>query len=541
MRRRPHARVSHKWWHVAATAALMLAASGSPALAQNVSNEAWLGQVGGLNVLDILQEGRGNSAGADNVSLLLGQSGVGNSLTLDQYGYNNKLGTLFATQPGYARGVWQRGDLNVIEIVQRNTTEPGNNILGSVQQWSAYNLAPSSEAFNALRVIQTAADDATGVGAHYIGRIVQQNTGDADAARNSVFVVQRGGGLGIGNVLANLRQIGSGNVFGTIQSGASNRIGEIPPAGMLPIGGIIQEGTDNRGWLVQTGTANLIEYVQQYGDENAARARLSGDRNVISEIYQNNEAWGLAAIGNRLTVTISGDDNGGSGAGWVGELIQLPGLALPGIAQGVLSQMGDDNDISLAILSGIENKFGVTQLGDGNDAHLSISGTDVGDDALRNETAVFQKGDTNYVSHTVTGSDNAAAVGQEGDRNRIVLTQQGSFNVARLAIEGDDNNASASSLFGPALTLANDADIALAPGIVAQIGDGLSSSELNSIIVLVSGSANAFALYQNGHSNRIESSIGGFANALVVMQRNALNVALTSQPGSGNSLAVDQF
>lgn len=522
--------------------AFALAAGTGAAEAQNVSNEAWLGQVGGLNTLDITQEGRGNSAGADNVWLLLGQDGVGNNLTLNQYGYDNKLGTLFANEPEYARGVWQRGDLNVMNITQRNTADGGTNILGSVQQWSAYNLTDGSNAFNSLRVIQTAEDDATGIGAHYIGRIVQSNTGAGDATRNAVFIVQRGGGDGEGNVLANLRQTGSGNTFGIIQSGNANRIGEVPPAdGSLPIGGIVQQGTENWAWLVQNGTENLIEYVQQYGDENAARVRLSGDRNVISQIFQNSESWGLLATSNRIVVTISGDDNGGSGAGWVGELIELPALATPGIAQGVFSQIGDENDISLVILSGIENKYGVTQVGDGNDAHISISGEGVGD-ASRNETAIFQKGEVNYVSHTVTGSDNAGAIRMEGDSNRIELVQRGTFGTARITIDGDNNNAGTTSLFGVALDLTASLDEeTLTPGRIVQVGAGLTGNDANTIGIDVVGSSNAFTAFQDGASNVLTSSIVGFGNALAVAQMGNGNTSLSAQSGSGNSLAVLQF
>lgn len=524
-------------------AALALAGTIFGAQAQNVSNEAWLGQVGGLNVLDIVQEGRGNSAGADYVYLLLGQDGVGNGLTLDQYGYNNKLGTLFADEPAYARGVWQRGDLNKISISQRNTASGGTNILGAIQQSSGYNLSPSSDAFNALRVVQTDEGDATGIGAHYVGRIVQTNTGEASGARNSVLIVQRGGGAGQGNILANLRQIGSGNSFGSIQDGAGNRIGEMPPAdGSLPIGGIIQEGTDNRAWLVQDGTQNLIEYVQQYGDENAARARLSGDRNVISQIYQNNQDWGAAAVGNSIAVTITGSDNGGSGAGWVGELIQLPALAVPGIAQATLMQIGDDNNISLAILSGVESKYGGTQIGDGNDAHIAISGPAPGANAYRNESAVFQKGETNYISHTVTGSDNAGAVRQEGNRNKVVLTQGATFNVARIAISGHDNNGASSSLFGSALGLAGDVGaLAFGPGSVVQLGTGALMAQANIVDLDVVGSANAFALYQNGNTNRIEGSVTGAGNALAVVQLNELNTSIVAQSGSVNAMAISQF
>ena len=529
-------------WPMGIAVAALSAACG-PALAQNVGNEVWLGQVGGLNTIDITQEGRGNAAGADNLWLLLGQDGVSNTLMLDQYGYDNKVGTLFADEPEYARGVWQRGDLNKISVTQRNSDAAGINVLGSVQQSSGTTLSPNSGAFNSLSVLQTAEGDASGVGAHYIGRIVQQNTGAGDAARNAVYIVQRGGGAGDGNILANLRQIGSGNTFGSIQSGTANRIGEVPPPdGSLPIGGIVQEGTQNWAWLVQTGTGNLVEYVQQYGHENAARLRLSGDRNVVAQVFQNSESWGLLATGNRIVLTITGDDNGGSGAGWVGELIQLPALATPGIAQGVFSQIGDENDIGLTILSGIENKYGVTQIGDGNDAHISISGDIVGADAFRNETAVFQKGEVNYVSHVVIGSDNAGAIRMEGDRNRIALVQRGTFSTSRITLSGNDNNGSPSALFGVALDLASSiVDVTLKPGAIIQVGTGLSDVDRNLVSYDVTGSANAMSVYQNGAANLLQGTTAGMGNALTTVQMGKGNTSLVSQSGAANALGVLQF
>lgn len=527
---------------LARLAGLLVVAAAPAAMAQNVSNEAWLGQLGNQNSLDITQEGRGNSAGANNEWLLLGQEGVGNGLILVQYGYDNKLGTLFGDEEHYARGVWQRGDLNTMTIRQRNSAEGATNILGAVQQWSAINLPAGSEAFNRLDVTQTDEGDASGVGAHYVGRIVQWNNG-ADGTTNTVIIVQRGGGAGAGNVLANLRQIGSGNSLESLQTGTGHRIGEVPPPdGSLPVGGIVQQGVANSGWLEQNGAGHLIEYVQQYGDRNEARVTMTGDRNVISRIFQNSESWDAAAAGNRIAIAISGADNGGTGDGWIGELIQLPALATPGIAQANFTQIGDDNDISLAVLSGIESKYGVTQVGDGNDVHVSISGAAIGADAFRNETAVFQEGDLNYVRHEVTGSDNAGAIRMEGDRNRLSLGQRGQFNTARVSIDGDDNNGQGSALFGVALDLVNAiTDELLAPGAIVQAGAGLTPAESNDISFDVAGTANALAFYQNGHSNRLQGLTSGSGNALVVVQTGQGNMALASQAGAGNAMAVHQF
>ena len=141
---------------------VLAAIAAAPAAAQTTSNEVWLGQVGGLNAVDILQEGSGNRAGADSTYLLLNQDGTGNALTLSQIGYNNTLGTLFGDVPDYARGVWQRGDRNVVEITQYNVALDGANTIGAIQQLNAYSLPVNSDAFNAIVILQTSDTAAPG-------------------------------------------------------------------------------------------------------------------------------------------------------------------------------------------------------------------------------------------------------------------------------------------------------------------------------------------------------------------------------------------
>lgn len=277
---------------VAAIAGLVAAA---PALAQNVSNEVWLGQVGGLNSVDVTQEGRGNSLGANFAVLLLQQDGIGNALTSVQQGYSNKIGTLFSDVPDYARGVSQRGDLNTIDITQTNSALDGSNTIGAIQQSSAYSLPPDFLAFNALKIVQTAEDDGSGIGGHYVGRIVQSNTGGASADTNSVSIQQTGGGANVGNSLSDLRQIGSGNSFASIQSGQQNWIGALTTAGVPSAGGVVQEGLGNGISVTQSGTQNTAEYLEQYGARNAATIVLDDQRNVLAQTFQNNQSWAMPA------------------------------------------------------------------------------------------------------------------------------------------------------------------------------------------------------------------------------------------------------
>lgn len=519
----------------------------SAAQAQTVGgNEVWLDQVGGLNSVDILQDGRGNQAGADNVFLLLNQDGVANALTLSQIGYNNRLGTLFGDEPNFARGVWQQGDLNIIEITQFNTDTGGVNVIGAVQQLNAYSLPTDSAAFNALTILQTSehADGDTGFGGHYIGRIVQDHTGDVASATNTVSIIQRGGGDGEGNSFADIRQLGSGNVFSSEQTGQFQMIGERPTVfGELPIGGIVQEGTANQASVIQAGVRNVLEFLEQYGRANKSVIQMNGARNVLVRVFQNNEAWAEVAVGNRIRAIIDGDDNGGGGTGWAGEMLLDSTLGIPGVAQAVLRQLGDDNGLDLTIITGLESKFGASQIGDGNTAFVDIGGILPGGDAWRNETAVFQLGDLNHISHSISGNDNAGAIQQEGSGNRLDLNQTGNFNFARAVMIGDENNGTRSALFGPALTLANAVtDVSLTRGRIVQVGTGGAQEEQNTALVSVTGgNLNAFAVYQNGASNTAAATISGVSNAMALVQQGQGNTGIVGISGADNIFALRQF
>lgn len=180
---------------------------------------------------------------------------------------------------------------------------------------------------------------------------------------------------------------------------------------------------------------------------------------------------------------------------------------MPGIAHAVFSQIGDDNDLTLVVMAGLETKYGMTQIGDGNDAHVAIAGASPGTTAAFNETAIFQHGDTNYVSHTVSGSNNTGAFRQEGSRNTVTATQSGIFNTARVAITGSDNT-----------------------GDLQQWGVGGTALHPNSIGLDVAGDFNVFSLLQSGSGN-----------SMAVLQENLRNTSRLSQVGTGNSLAVHQF
>ena len=497
----------------------------APALAQNVSNEAWIGQLGGANSLSIIQEGRSNSAGADNIYLLLSQQGVGNSLVLLQSGYANKVGTLFGDELEYARGVWQTGDINKINISQSNTLANGSNMIGAVQQLSAANILTG--AANTLSVVQNADGGIDGAADHYIGRLVQANTTGV-GEDNVADILQTGGGTNRGNVLANLYQNGSGNRFGLIQTGQANQVGET-----IRAGGVWQLGVDNGGYLIQDGESNLLEYLEQYGQGNTARMRQSGDRNAVASIDQ--DSVGFGQDGNTLEIVMSGVDNGGSGSGFVGEFLALTSLRQTGVMQGIFRQYGGANNARLTITAGAESKYGLTQDGDGNQAFVTIASAVPTQLAMRNETAIYQNGSLNEAVHQILGDDNAASIFQRGRRNVVAVTQNGTGNVAVVDVVGDDNNKPPVALFGPALDTLALAPLGTGLGVVLQEGDK------NSVDVRITGSSNGMAVYQSGTGNSALSTIVGNNNALAVLQQGGLNTSITTQNGNSNALEIVQF
>ena len=249
----------------------------------------------------------------------------------------------------------------------------GANTIGAIQQLNAYSLP------DRLRRVQHDLYPpdfrycGAGIGGHYIGRLVQEITGDDTVGTNSISIEQQDGGSDQGNSLADLRQIGGGNIFVALQTGQLQMIGQRPTSsGQLPISGAVQEGFDNSMGIAQTGSQNMAEHLGQYGWLNTAEIKMDGSRNVLVQAYQNSESWGALANGNRISLSIGGSDNGGTGTGWVGELLHASTLAVPGVAQAVLWQLGDDNGLSITIIDGIDTKYGATQIGDSNGAVVAI-------------------------------------------------------------------------------------------------------------------------------------------------------------------------
>ena len=109
-------------------------------------------------------------------------------------------------------------------------------------------------------------------------------------------------------------------------------------------------------------------------------------------------AEGATAQSNFLTVTITGDRNGGVGA----FSPQIAGILTPGL----LSQDGVGNALSVTVI-GDDNVFAAAQTGAGNQAAIAITG-------VSNQALVSQTGIGNIATITQVGAGNIIAIRQRG-------------------------------------------------------------------------------------------------------------------------------
>lgn len=501
---------------IAAGAALL--ASSGVASAQSATNQAWIGQTGQTNTISITQQGVSNSAGADNTDLRINQDGRENAITIDQYGWSNAAGATDLGDAGLPQGLNQTGNHNTLTISQHDLIDRGFNFVGAVLQASV----PGGSALaNLLSVIQSEFGGDLGAG-HRIGAVTQTNT-DTDLGTNSATLTQTGGYGGGGNTIDRLIQNGYANSAAITQSYKKNSVGFAR-----------QNGHGNQFTIDQDrGEQNTVGLLDQVGVLNTIRIEQSGNRNYIVKAGQNNDK--VAVKGNRMTVTIAGDDNGGDSRGGQGAF-RSQVLLESKVFQGAFSQFGDDNDISFTVNGSDDNRFGIAQFGRGNGAIVAISPADRTVPTGGNEVGIHQDGDGNGASVTIVGNDNVTSVMADGDRNQLVLSQTGEGNLFDISLVGNDNNNSASYAGGFTGHLA---ELALNAGLTP--GKGLQKGNRNSVTVDLAGDANLFASRQAGTGNTTVLTVSGSANQAVVNQTNNNNTALVGQSGAGNMVGVVQF
>ncbi len=507
------------------TALPALAVLASASLTTAQENQVFIGQTGVTNTINIDQAGQSNSVGADTTTLLVAQDGQNNELDIRQSGINNRVGADLTTGRTGILGVNQIGSDNNIQIEQNNTATVGENVVGAILQQATSGIGGAVT--NSLVILQTGdislggLGSGAGEGQHRIGEVTQIHTG-ANSLTNFVEITQRDGGTGSGsgNDVDTVIQVGAGNSFTATQLDSGNVITDVRQTGETNTANV-QQGN---------GVDNVIQLLVQDGIGNSANVDQSGNRNIILSVEQNNAL--VAVTGNIMTITIGGDDNGGDGLGGLGQFVTAAQNIA--VAQAEFTQLGDENNLNFTTAATSEaNLFGFVQDGDGN----AISGTVRGQE---NESASVQIGDGNTLDFNQDGLRNSVAVTYRGDNNSLNVNQVGDENTVEVGFEGGVSPLSRSNqnndpAIGGFSGLAAAFSSTLLPGDIFQTGN------LNAVSISVNvGNQNQFAVSQTGNQNTVAGSVFGNANQVLVIQTGSFNVALYSQTGSNNQLIIIQ-
>ena len=312
---------------------------GAPALAQTGDNSVFIGQSGETNTITVNQDGNTNVVGGSAAGLALTQDGLDNSIAIDQTGFGNAIATTLrqGVRPSLGlveTGTGQSGNRNEIVVTQETQlVAAARNAIEAIFQSASALFDPNAvRPSNRLYLRQYSPGAPSGT--RSVGQIVQINTSDAAFAgvTNSASIVQLGDASSADDTLTTAYQEGWGNSLTVEQISSGNRIGTAR-----------QIGTGNLALARQyVGGDNQAVSIDQIGDLNELRLTEDGARNYVEGIIQNNR--GVAISGNRVTLTLGGDDNGGDGLGGAGSFALIPAGFLRFQAQ--VSQIGDDNGIS---------------------------------------------------------------------------------------------------------------------------------------------------------------------------------------------------
>ncbi|KTQ96431.1 hypothetical protein NS226_07550 [Aureimonas ureilytica] len=540
-----------------------------PSLAQSAasetgtaSNEVFLGQTGDTNTVTITQTGSGHLVGGNSDTLQLNQLGDRNTVTILQVGADSGIGRRnMIGQPGgltglvgTATGLFQRGDNNGLDIIQRSRRDAEGSQIGAIEQNapSRSGLMPADGSANRATIRQTGGEylplssdrgDSTGVARHVIREISQTYRPMAiNVAPNTIDVSQTGERQEVGQ----LRQAGTGNSLTLTQEGLANslRISK-------------QIGENNLSSIRLTGQSNTLGNAEQDGVSNRVSLRVDGSGNFIDQTVQ----AGLGGVGegrgNVITASIVGDDNGGEGTGGYRALSAQETVA--GAFASSLEQYGDGNALSLTIgaegigradgnyfssaqrgsdnaayglMTGDGNEFALSQDGDGNQLDITQASSVIrstGDSTRAGNTAHLQQiGDNNLADLKQSGAGNRLDMEIGGDRNLLATSQTGSGHRIDLRIEGSDNlrpepRAGRLPTRGDALVRS-----------IVQEGIGHVAS------LDITGDENVALMRQTGTRNIVSGAIKGTANTANTSQTGANQVTIFRQFGDLNYLNVRQ-
>lgn len=363
---------------------------------------------------------------------------------------------------------------------------------------------------------------------------------------------------------ANLRQTGDLNIATLLQqvqsSGSGrNRLGEgyFTGAGggtmAASRGGAVQNGTLNIMQIEQLSLGgadiNRIDLASQSGNANVMNINQAGSNSELSfgaslSAHQFASSLGLAryvslqeGAFNFLNLDMTGSTGSASG----GILFSTRQLGQGNTASvslsGTLTEFALNQDGSLNSLDGIAT-------GDNNDLAVNQVGVDVVVPPFffipeftisggGNDASFFVDGNSNEMLIDQQGNLNDALVEIVGDSNKSPVRQTGNLNDAFVDILGNSNSAPVTQTGSR-----NDADLVIDGNLNTASATQIGADNLIELSII--GNDNTSTLSSEGDLNTILGTVEGNDNTSTVMQNGNGNTAVFAQIGNFNTVSIMQ-
>ncbi|WP_321446607.1 hypothetical protein [uncultured Cohaesibacter sp.] len=399
--------------------------------AQNYDADATTGvaQIGDDNSLDVTQEIGGNIVGGvvQFSSSARSVAGQKNELEINQLGGSgnriNQVLQAVAQGSQNTATITQDGSGNVINAVN----QIGLNVSGSNSDVNSITATIIGDSNGTAALSRKAS--ASGAATSELNQMGEDNsiTLNIDGSLNAFGVTQNNYGGGR-NTLSALKITGDSNQLGVLQDankasgnhntltiseidGNNNNIGvkqignnsgtiDLQSASNSNLIGLSQTGTNSATITITSGDSNDFDALQE--DYNQLTITANGSSNILKTM----QTASVSGTDNELTVDILGSSNNTTGFSTANAADAI------GLAAGELVQTGYGNEAtitvgdSLASTNSNNNSFALSQLGNLNEATISISGGD------SNQVAVLQSGNSNNSVVTQTGSSNVVGIAQ---------------------------------------------------------------------------------------------------------------------------------
>ncbi|MCB9058509.1 MAG: hypothetical protein H6627_08075 [Calditrichae bacterium] len=374
----------------------------------------------------------------------------------------------------------------------------------------------------------------------------------------------------IGSNIATIDQINGSHDASVYQNGTGNNT-DINQDGAVQKAIVNQQGNSNtitsdqnsagikntevKG--IQQGDNNSIDFdvdmYSSYSGKSTATIKQIGDANISNVFIEANGT----SIGQTIIGEITGDENKTDQSIYSGytnyaetyitgnknDVDQSVG---GGHSKGKINILGNENIADQYIRGAVNGGYSanyvlIDQIGDDNEAHQTITGTNSGNSI--SDADIYQNGFSNYASQSKDGSDTKMRTWQTGNdnsakaniygngkyrwspgdeanypaENYVLIDQDGNDNSADVNILGDDSQITA----GPRYHSSNKVNLK-------------QNGTENDADINVSGALNYADVDQLGNENTVGLSQSGLSNSVKILQQNGdYNTVNLAQSGGG--------